>query len=105
MEKRSTLQKIALFAVAAMAVLFGILMLVSHTRKGVAFEGGLLRRMETEGAVVYAGKVQGEQVEITVTPSEKGKLTEVDFRIGSRIHDVCTLETGLPEIQAEQRGR
>ena len=33
-----------------------------------------------------------------------GNLTEVDFRIGNRIQDDCTLETGLPPIQAEQLG-
>ena len=67
MEKRSVLQKVVLISVAAMAVLFGILTLISHVRKGVEFEGGLLRRTETEESVIYNGKVQGERVKITVT--------------------------------------
>ena len=45
------------------------------------------------------GKVRGEQVEITVRAAGSGNLTEVDFRIGNRIQDDCTLETGLPPIQ------
>ena len=45
-----------------------------------------------------------EQVEITVRAAGSGNLTEVDFRIGNRIQDDCTLETGLPPIQAEQLG-
>ena len=66
MEERSKLQKAVLISMAAMVVLFGILALISHVRKGVEFEGGLLRRTETEESVIYNGKVRGEQVEITV---------------------------------------
>ena len=66
MEERSKLQKAVLISMAAMVVLFGILTLISHVRKGVEFEGGLLRRTETEESVIYNGKVRGEQVEITV---------------------------------------
>lgn len=104
MEERSKLQKAVLISMAAMVVLFGILTLISHVRKGVEFEGGLLRRTETEESVIYNGKVRGEQVEITVRAAGSGNLTEVDFRIGNRIQDDCTLETGLPPIQAEQLG-
>ena len=104
MEERSKLQKAVLISMAAMVVLFGILTLISHVRKGVEFEGGLLRRTETEESVIYNGKVRGEQVEITVQAAGSGNLTEVDFRIGNRIQDDCTLETGLPPIQAEQLG-
>ena len=104
MEERSKLQKAVLISMAAMVVLFGILTLISHVRKGVEFEGGLLRRTETEESVIYNGKVRGEQVEITVRAAGSGNLTEVDFRIGNRIQDYCTLETGLPPIQAEQLG-
>lgn len=104
MEERSKLQKAVLISMAAMVVLFGILTLISHVRKGVEFEGGLLRRTETEESVIYNGKVRGEQVEITVRAAGSGNLTEVDFRIGNRIQDDCTLETGLPPIQADQLG-
>ena len=104
MEERSKLQKAVLISMAAMVVLFGVLMVAARFQKGVEFEGGLLRRTETEESVIYNGKVRGEQVEITVAPSGSGNLTEVDFRIGNRIQDDCTLETGLPPIQAEQLG-
>ena len=103
MEERSKLQKAVLISVAAMAVLFGILTLLSHVRKGVEFQDGLLYRRETEDTVVYTGKLRGEQVEITVGAAGEN-LTEVVFQIGDRIRDVCTLETGLPPIQAEQLG-
>ena len=104
MEKRSALQKAVLISMAAMVVLFGVLMVAARFQKGVEFEGGLLRRTETEESVIYNGKVRGEQVEITVRAAGSGNLTEVDFRIGNRIQDDCTLETGLPPIQAEQLG-
>ena len=60
MEERSKLQKAVLISMAAMVVLFGILTLISHVRKGVEFEGGLLRRTETEESVIYNGKVRGD---------------------------------------------
>lgn len=104
MEKRSALQKAVLISMAAMVVLFGVLMVAARFQKGVEFEGGLLRRTETEESVIYNGKVRGEQVEITVRAAGSGNLTEVDFRIGNRIQDDCTLETGLPPIQADQLG-
>ena len=104
MEERSKLQKAVLISMAAMVVLFGVLMVAARFQKGVEFEGGLLRRTETEESVIYNGKVRGEQVEITVRAAGSGNLTEVDFRIGNRIQDDCTLETGLPPIQADQLG-
>ena len=73
MEERSKLQKAVLISMAAMVVLFGILTLISHVRKGVEFEGGLLRRTETEESVIYNGKVQGERVKITVTDCRERK--------------------------------
>ena len=96
MEERSKLQKAVLISMAAMVVLFGVLMVAARFQKGVEFEGGLLRRTETEESVIYNGKVRGEQVEITVRAAGSGNLTEVDFRIGNRIQDDCTLETGRP---------
>ena len=107
MEKRSALQKAVLISVAAMAVTFAILTFVFHRLEGVKFEEGFLRvsaQADDPAATVYAGKVRGEQVEITVRAAGSGNLTEVDFRIGNRIQDDCTLETGLPPIQAEQLG-
>ena len=107
MEERSKLQKIVLTALAAMAVVFALLTLFLHTQKGVEFEGGFLRL--SDGAAgsamtAYTGKLREEQVEITVDRAAGENLTEVVVQIGDRIRDVCTLETGLPPIQAEQLG-
>ena len=107
MEERSKLQKIVLAALAAMAVVFALLTLFLHTQKGVEFEGGFLRMSDGasgSAVTVYTGKLRGEQVKITVNRAAGENLTEVVFQIGDRIRDVCTLETGLPPIQAEQLG-
>ena len=103
MEERSKLQKIVLIALAAMAVVFALLTLFLHTQKGVEFEGGFLR-LSDDAVTAYTGKLRGEQVEITVNRAAGENLTEVVVQIGDRIRDVCTLETGLPPIQAEQLG-
>ena len=107
MEERSKLQKIVLIALAAMAVVFALLTLFLHMRKGVEFEDGFLGLSDgAAGSAVtaYTGKLRGEKVEITVNRAAGENLTEVVFQIGDRIRDVCTLETGLPPIQAEQLG-
>ena len=103
MEERSKLQKIVLIALAAMAVVFALLTLFLHTQKGVEFEGGFLR-LSDDAVTAYTGKLRGEQVEITVNRAAGENLTEVVVQIGDRIRDVCTLEIGLPPIQAEQLG-
>ena len=107
MEKRSVLQKAVLISVAAMAVAFAILTFVFHRLEGVKFEEGFLRvsaQADDPAVTAYTGKIRGEQVEITVDRAAGENLTEVVFQIGDRIRDVCTLETGLPPIQAEQLG-
>ena len=104
MEERSKLQKIVLTALAAMAVVFAQLTLILHTQKGAVFEGGFLRLSDGSAVTAYTGKIRGEQIEITVDRAAGENLTEVVFQIGDRIRDVCTLETGLPPIQAEQLG-
>ena len=107
MEKRSALQKAVLISVAAMAVAFAILTFVFHRLEGVKFEEGFLRvsaQADDPAATVYAGKVQGERVKITVTDCPDEQRTEVEVQVGDRVHDVCAVETGLPPIQAEQLG-
>ena len=107
MEERSKLQKIVLAALTAMAVVFALLTLFLHTQKGVEFEDGFLRLSDgAAGSAVtaYTGKLRGEKVEITVNRAAGENLTEVVVQIGDRIRDVCTLETGLLPIQAEQLG-
>ena len=104
MEERSKLQKAVLISMAAMVVLFGVLMVAARFQKGVEFEGGLLRRTETEESVIYNGKVQGERVKITVTDCPDEQRTEVVVQVGDRVRDECAVETGLPPIQADQLG-
>ncbi len=107
MEKRSALQKAVLISVAAMAVVFAILTFVFHRLEGVKFEEGFLRvsaQADDPAATVYAGKVQGERVKITVTDCPDEQRTEVVVQVGDRVRDECAVETGLPPIQAEQLG-
>ena len=107
MEKRSALQKAVLISVAAMAVAFAILTFVFHRLEGVKFEEGFLRvsaQADDPAATVYAGKVQGERVKITVTDCPDEQRTEVVVQVGDRVRDECAVETGLPPIQADQLG-
>ena len=105
MEKRSALQKAVLISAAAMAVAFAILTFVFHRLEGVKFEEGFLRvsaQADDPAATVYAGKVQGERVKITVTDCPDEQRTEVVVQVGDRVRDECAVETGLPPIQADQ---
>lgn len=107
MEERSKLQKAVLISVAAMAVAFAILTFVFHRLEGVKFEEGFLRvsaQADDPAATVYAGKVQGERVKITVTDCPDEQRTEVVVQVGDRVRDECAVETGLPPIQADQLG-
>ena len=92
MEKRSVLQKVVLISVAAMAVAFAILTFVFHRLEGVKFEEGFLRvsaPADDPAATVYAGKVQGERVKITVTDRPGEQRTEVVVQVGDRVRDEC----------------
>ena len=107
MEKRSVLQKVVLISVAAMAVAFAILTFVFHRLEGVKFEEGFLRvsaQADDPAATVYAGKIQGERVKITVTDCPDEQRTAVEVQVGDRVRDECVVETGLPPIQADQLG-
>ena len=61
MEERSKLQKAVLISMAAMVVLFGVLMVAARFQKGVEFEGGLLRRTETEESVISTARCGGSR--------------------------------------------
>lgn len=99
-EERTRFQKVILLILTVMIAFFGVLNVVSAFRKGVVFEETLLRCTESGESRVYSGKAHGEEIEITVT-HVSDTLTEVVYVIGDRIRDVCTLETGLPEIRTE----
>ena len=90
-----------------MAVAFAILTFVFHRLEGVKFEEGFLRvsaQADDPAATVYAGKVQGERVKITVTDCPDEQRTAVEVQVGDRVRDECAVETGLPPIQADQLG-
>lgn len=86
-----------------MIVVFGILTGVSKAHKGVLFEETLLDVSASPEQTVYSGKAHGDQVTITVTPAG-GSVTAVEFVIGDWLHDLCSVEYPLAEIQTEHGG-
>lgn len=52
---------------------------------------------------VYSGKAHGDPVTVTVTPGNSSATT-VEFIIGDRFHDLCSVEYPLERIQTEHGG-
>ncbi len=102
-EERTRLQKVILLILAAMIVLFGVLTGVSRADQGVLFEGALLKMSASAEGTVYSGKVHGDQAAVTVTPGS-GSATTVEFVIGDRFHDICSVEYPLADIRTEGGG-
>ena len=100
-EERTRLQNIILVILAGMIVLFGVLTAISRTQKGLVFEETLLKQTVTAESTVYTGNAYDEDIVVTVTPNPHASMTEVVFQIGNRIKDICTVQTGLPDIQTE----
>lgn len=100
MEERTRFQNIVLVVLAAMVVIFGVLTGVVYGQKGVQFRETLLQVAESGNTIVYSGEVEYEDMEVTVTRSSD-TLTEITFIVGDLVHDVCTVETGLPSIRTE----
>lgn len=96
-EERTRLQKIVLLILAAMILLFGVMNVVSLFRKGVTFEGTLLRIQTEEDCTVYSGKIYGDEVSVIVRPAE----SQVEYVLGNRIHDVYTVEYPKGLIRTE----
>ena len=86
--ERTKVQNILLLILAAMILLFGVLSVVSLCRKGVTFEGTLLRIQTEDDCTVYSGKVYGDPVSVTVRPAEM----QVEYAAGDAIRDVYTVE-------------
>lgn len=101
-EERTRFQKIILLLLVVMIMLFGILTGVSRANRGVLFEGALLRASASPGQTVYSGKAHGDSVIVTVTPG--GSATAVEFVIGDRFHDICSVEYPLEHIRTEYGG-
>lgn len=97
-EKRTRLQKIVLLALGIMAVVFGILMIVSKLHPGLLLDGALLRPTETADGVTYAGKLHGEQVSFSVRrESDTVTVITCETESGS---DVYRMEYPLEPIRA-----
>lgn len=94
---RSKFQKVVLFALVGMLVVFSVLFANTRAHKGVEFEGVLLNVAEDANKMLYFGTVHGEYVEIIT--ARDGVTTTVTYRIGARNEDVYTVETGLPSVK------
>ena len=94
---RSKFQKVVLFALVGMLVVFSVLLAITRAHKGVKFEDALLDVAEEANKTLYFGTAHGEYVEIVVT--RDGAVTTVTYRIGARSEDVFTVETGLPSVK------
>lgn len=93
-------QKILLAVLAGMLVLSGVLMAVFRTHPGVLFEESLLKITEENGRTVYSGRAHGTPVSIIVTWPGNFE-TDVEFTIGTEIHDVCQVFYPTEKIQTE----
>ena len=93
-------QKILLAVLAGMLVFFGVLMVIFRTHPGVLFEESLLKITEENGRTVYSGRAHGEPVTISVSRPANFE-TDVEFSIGERSHDVCTVLYPLEPIRTE----
>lgn len=94
-------QKIMLAVLAGMAVFFGALMTVSQLNPGVLFEESLLKITEENGRTVYSGKAHGTPVSIAVTWPTNFEA-DVEFTIGTEIHDICQVVYPTEQIQTER---
>lgn len=93
-------QKILLAVLAAMLVLFSVLMALFRTHPGVLFEESLLKIEEREGGIVYSGRAHGTPVAITVTYPTNVQ-TDVEFTIGDQIHDRCAVTYPTKQLRTE----
>ncbi len=98
-EERTRLQKIVLLALAVMAVVFGILMVVSKLHPGLLLDGALLKPTETADTLTYAGKLHGEQVSLSVR-TESETVTVITCETESGGSDIYQMEYPLEPIRA-----
>nr|WP_325213303.1 hypothetical protein [uncultured Oscillibacter sp.] len=93
-------QKLMLAVLAGMLALFSVLMAVLRARPGVLFEESLLKITVQDGRTVYSGRAHGDPVSIAVTfPTNFER--DVEYTIGSEIHDVCRVFYPTERIQTE----
>lgn len=87
---RTKLQKAILIILLALAVVFAVVTGVVRTRKGVAFEGGLLSISREGERTVYSGRAEGQKVTITVYP--EGEHRVVELAVGTLIDHTYRVE-------------
>ena len=93
-------QKVILCLLAAMVVLFALLMGISRARIGVEFHDALLKAEGNWKHGVYFGKAQNADVHIEVN-QDSNAVIYVEFTIGEELHDTCVVEYPLESIQTE----
>lgn len=104
MKDLTRFQKIHLYVLAAMILLFGAVTIFNLCHPGFQFQNGLLKSSVLEdGTVVYSGKVSGSLVTAAVTyPTES--LSVVDLQVGDFLHDVCEIEYPLEKMTTTLAG-
>ena len=90
------LQKMILFAICAMALVFCVLYPVTLSRVGYAFRGAILTSAQTDAGTVYSGKVHGETVSFTVAADGS-----VVYRGGGAVFGPYTVREDASAIPAE----
>lgn len=99
---RTLTQKIVLWALLAMAVVFTVVNIVLKFLPGVAFEDTLLKVTQNGVQTVYTGEKYKYDITITVTPEETGGL--VELAIGDVIHHLYRVEYPGGTITGEHGG-
>ena len=86
----SLFQKVILCILAAMAVIFAVLIAISRSQEGVLFEDMLMDIAHDGEKPIYTGKKYGE--EVTVACWQESGTDIVDITVGSRYHALCRVE-------------
>ena len=89
-------QKILLFVMAAMILVFGILYGIASCRMGIRFKDGFLVYSEDGGNAVYSGSIRGQAYRITVSPDKT-----VTFHCGDRVYGPYTFREDHTAIPAD----
>ena len=100
-EERTRLQKIVLISLAAMALLFAVLLIISKNQPGVLFSDTLFKPDETAEGVTYTGKIRGETVTISVQ-TESETVTVITCEAEGHRSDVYRMEYPLEPILAKE---
>ena len=100
-EERTRLQKIVLLSLAAMALIFAVLLIISKLQPGALFSDTLLKPNETADGVTYTGKIRGEKVSISVQ-TESETVTVITCESENQRTDVYRMEYPLEPILAKE---